>query len=118
MPISTKCCFPKAKTSTTLGWQAEAMVAEWKELLWDVQTERAALWGHCQALFVRHSFPALQAGTFFLKHADVVERDVSTLELQSILLLAFQWLSGSLTNSSPQVPHPDSFRPVPSTYMV
>lgn len=94
------------------------MVAEWKELLWDVQTERAALWGHCQALFVRHSFPAFQAGTFFLKHADVVERDVSTLELQSILLLAFQWLSGSLTNSTPQVPHPDLFRLVPSTMIV
>lgn len=85
------------------------MVAEWKELLWDVQTERAALWGHCQALFIRHSFPPLQAGTFFLKHADAVEGHVSTLELQSILLLAFQWLSGSLTNSSPQAHHPSLF---------
>lgn len=84
--------------------QAEAMVAEWKELLWDVQTERAALWGHCQALFVRHSFPPLKAGTFFLKHADAVENEVSKLELQSILVLAFQWLSGSFTNSSPVYP--------------
>lgn len=77
------------------------MVAEWKELLWDVQQERAALWGHCQALFIRHSFPPLQAGTFFLRHADAVEGDVSTIELHGILLLAFQWLSGSFTNSSP-----------------
>lgn len=36
------------------------MVAEWKEFLWDVQEERVALWGHCQALFMRYSFPALQ----------------------------------------------------------
>lgn len=36
------------------------MVAEWKEFLWDVPQERAALWGYCQALFVRYSFPTLQ----------------------------------------------------------
>lgn len=36
------------------------MVAEWKEFLWDVPEERIALWGHCQTLFVRYSFPALQ----------------------------------------------------------
>ena len=36
------------------------MVAEWKEFLWDVPEERVALWGHCQTLFIRYSFPALQ----------------------------------------------------------
>lgn len=36
------------------------MVEEWKELLWDVPEEHAALWGHCQALFMRHSYPPLQ----------------------------------------------------------
>lgn len=38
------------------------MVAEWKEFLWDVPEERVALWGHCQAMFIRYSFPALQVG--------------------------------------------------------
>jgi spatacsin len=42
--------------------QAEAMVAEWKELLWDVPEERSAVWGHCQSLFIRHGFPPLQVG--------------------------------------------------------
>lgn len=41
------------------------MVAEWKEFLWDVPEERIALWGHCQTLFVRYSFPALQV-TFLI----------------------------------------------------
>lgn len=36
------------------------MVAEWKEFLWDVPEERVALWGHCQTLFIRNSFPPLQ----------------------------------------------------------
>lgn len=36
------------------------MVAEWKEFLWDVPEERVALWRHCQNLFIRYSFPALQ----------------------------------------------------------
>lgn len=40
--------------------QAEAMVAEWKEFLWDIPQERAALWGHCQSLFMRYSLPPLQ----------------------------------------------------------
>lgn len=44
--------------------QAEAMVVEWKEYLWDVPEERAALWGHCQALFLRYSFPPLQVLSF------------------------------------------------------
>lgn len=42
------------------------MVTEWKELLWDVREERAALWGHCQALFTRHSYPPLRVSTPFL----------------------------------------------------
>lgn len=40
--------------------QAEAMVTEWKELLWDVREERAALWSHCQSLFIRHSYPPIR----------------------------------------------------------
>lgn len=42
-----------------------------------------------------------QAGKFFLKHADAVEAEVSSTELHNILLLALQWLSGSITNTSP-----------------
>ncbi|XP_024371913.1 uncharacterized protein [Physcomitrium patens] len=84
--------------------QAEAMVEEWKELLWDVPEERAALWSHCQALFMRHSYPSLQAGLFYLKHANAVEGQVPTSELHSILLLALQWLSGSFNDSSPVYP--------------
>ncbi|GAY58688.1 hypothetical protein CUMW_188900 [Citrus unshiu] len=30
--------------------QAESLVAEWKEFLWDVPEERVALWSHCQTL--------------------------------------------------------------------
>ncbi|KAL3688215.1 hypothetical protein R1sor_014524 [Riccia sorocarpa] len=84
--------------------QAEAMVTEWKELLWDVPEERVALWNHCQALFTMHAFPAIRAGKFFLKHADAVEAAVSSTELHNILLLALQWLSGSITNTSPVYP--------------
>jgi hypothetical protein len=40
--------------------QAETMVAEWREFLWDIPEERAALWKHCHELFVRHSLPSLQ----------------------------------------------------------
>lgn len=36
------------------------MVTEWKELLWDVREERAALWSHCQSLFIRHSYPPMR----------------------------------------------------------
>lgn len=36
------------------------MVSEWKEYLWDVPEERVALWSHCQTLFIRYSFPAMQ----------------------------------------------------------
>ena len=48
--------------------QAEAMVVEWKEYLWDVPEERAALWGHCQTLFLRYSFPPLQVLVLKLTH--------------------------------------------------
>ncbi|XP_022132627.1 protein DDB_G0268328 isoform X2 [Momordica charantia] len=84
--------------------QAESMVAEWKEFLWDVQEERVALWGHCQALFIRYSFPALQAGLFFLKHAEAVEKDLPAKELHELLLLSLQWLSGMFTMSNPVYP--------------
>ncbi|XP_077212898.1 spatacsin carboxy-terminus protein isoform X2 [Tasmannia lanceolata] len=84
--------------------QAEAMVAEWKEFLWDVPEERAALWGHCQTLFVRYSFPPLQAGLFFLKHAEAVEKDITARELHEMLLLSLQWLSGTITKSNPVYP--------------
>ncbi|XP_058186031.1 uncharacterized protein LOC131303262 isoform X4 [Rhododendron vialii] len=84
--------------------QAESMVAEWKEFLWDVPEERVALWGHCQTLFVRYSFPAVQAGLFFLKHAEAVEKDLPARELHEILLLSLQWLSGTITQSNPVYP--------------
>lgn len=50
----------KVTSCAMYSLQAEAMVAEWKEYLWDVPEERAALWGHCQTLFLRYSFPPLQ----------------------------------------------------------
>ncbi|XVF61790.1 hypothetical protein PTKIN_Ptkin08bG0158700 [Pterospermum kingtungense] len=84
--------------------QAESMVAEWKEFLWDVPEERVALWGHCQMLFIRYSYPALQAGLFFLKHAEAVEKDLPARELHEILLLSLQWLSGMITQSNPVYP--------------
>ncbi|KAL5555832.1 hypothetical protein UlMin_038068 [Ulmus minor] len=84
--------------------QAESMVAEWKEFLWDVPEERIALWGHCQTLFIRYSFPALQAGLFFLKHAEAVEKDLPARELHELLLLTLQWLSGMITLSNPVYP--------------
>ncbi|KAK1264752.1 hypothetical protein QJS04_geneDACA023233 [Acorus gramineus] len=84
--------------------QAEAMVIEWKEFLWDVPEERAALWSHCQTLFLRYSFPAVQAGLFFLKHAEAIEKDIPSRELHEMLLLSLQWLSGTITQSSPVYP--------------
>ncbi|KAA8530957.1 hypothetical protein F0562_005676 [Nyssa sinensis] len=84
--------------------QAESMVAEWKEFLWDVPEERAALWGHCQTLFLRYSFPAVQAGLFFLKHAEAVEKDLPARELHELLLLSLQWLSGMITQTNPVYP--------------
>ncbi|KAM0918673.1 hypothetical protein ACQ4PT_008706 [Festuca glaucescens] len=84
--------------------QAEAMVAEWKEFLWDIPQERAALWGHCQTLFMRYSLPPLQAGLFFLKHAEELGKEIPAQELHEILLLSLQWLSGTNTKSSPVYP--------------
>ncbi|XP_038999892.1 uncharacterized protein LOC120125556 isoform X2 [Hibiscus syriacus] len=84
--------------------QAESMVAEWKEFLWDVPEERVALWGHCQTLFIRYSYPALQAGLFFLKHAEAVEKALPARELHKMLLLSLQWLSGMITQSNPVYP--------------
>eukprot|EP01018_Ginkgo_biloba_P020370 Gb_30364 [translate_table: standard] len=84
--------------------QAEAMVSEWKEFLWDVPEEQAALWGHCQALFIKYSFPPLQAGMFFLKHAEAIDKEVPASELHGMLLLSLQWLSGSMTQSDPVYP--------------
>ncbi|KAM7262326.1 hypothetical protein ACFE04_021403 [Oxalis oulophora] len=84
--------------------QAEALVAEWKEFLWDVPEERVALWSHCQTLFIRYSFPALQAGLFFLKHAEAVEKDIPARELHELLLLSLQWLSGMISQSKAVYP--------------
>uniref|UniRef100_A0A453E862 Uncharacterized protein n=1 Tax=Aegilops tauschii subsp. strangulata TaxID=200361 RepID=A0A453E862_AEGTS len=84
--------------------QAEAMVAEWKEFLWDIPQERAALWGHCQSLFMRYSLPPLQAGLFFLKHAEALGKEIPARELHEILLLSLQWLTGTITKSSPVYP--------------
>ncbi|KAK6924171.1 Spatacsin, C-terminal domain [Dillenia turbinata] len=84
--------------------QAESMVAEWREFLWDVPEERVALWGHCQSLFIRYSFPPLQAGLFFLKHAEAVEKDLPAKELHELLLLSLQWLSGMINMSNPVYP--------------
>ncbi|XP_042024596.1 uncharacterized protein LOC121771783 isoform X2 [Salvia splendens] len=94
----------KSAANHVTEMQAEAMVAEWKEFLWDIPEERVALWSHCQTLFIRYSFPALQAGQFFLKHAEAVEKDISAKELHEILLLALQWLSGMTTLSNPVYP--------------
>lgn len=84
--------------------QAESLVSEWKEFLWDVSEERVALWRHCQNLFIRYSFPALQAGLFFLKHAEAVENELPSKELHELLLLSLQWLSGMITQSNPVCP--------------
>ncbi|PNX72034.1 hypothetical protein L195_g027923, partial [Trifolium pratense] len=88
----------------TLHRIAESMVAEWKEFLWDVPEERVALWSHCHALFIRYSFPSLQAGLFFLKHAEAVEKDLPARELHELLLLSLQWLSGMISLSNPVCP--------------
>ncbi|KAK7318518.1 hypothetical protein RJT34_03221 [Clitoria ternatea] len=84
--------------------QAESMVAEWKEFLWDVPEERVALWSHCRTLFIRYSFPSLQAGLFFLKHAEAVEKELPARELHELLLLSLQWLSGMISLSNPVCP--------------
>ncbi|KAL3371146.1 hypothetical protein AABB24_007938 [Solanum stoloniferum] len=94
----------KSATHHVTETQAESMVAEWKEFLWDVPEERAALWGHCQTLFLRYSFPPLQVGLFFLKHAEAAEKDLPARELHELLLLSLQWLSGMITQCSPVCP--------------
>ncbi|KAH6833706.1 spatacsin carboxy-terminus protein [Perilla frutescens var. hirtella] len=103
LEASGESCWKSAASHVT-EMQAEAMVAEWREFLWDIPEERVALWSHCQTLFIRYSFPALQAGQFFLKHAEAAEKDISTRELHDILLLALQWLSGMTTLSNPVYP--------------
>lgn len=94
----------KSATHHVTEAQAESMVAEWKEFLWDVPEERAALWGHCQTLFLRYSLPPLQVGLFFLKHAEAAEKDLPARELHELLLLSLQWLSGMITQCSPVCP--------------
>ncbi|XP_075084415.1 uncharacterized protein LOC107760795 [Nicotiana tabacum] len=94
----------KSATHHVTETQAESMVAEWKEFLWDVPEERVALWGHCQTLFLRYSFPPLQAGLFFLKHAEAAEKDLPARELHELLLLSLQWLSGTITQCNPVCP--------------
>nr|KYP67561.1 Spatacsin [Cajanus cajan] len=94
----------KSATHHVTESQAESMVAEWKEFLWDVPEERVALWNHCHTLFIRYSFPSLQAGLFFLKHAEAVEKDLPARELHELLLLSLQWLSGMISLSNPVCP--------------
>ncbi|KAL2342976.1 hypothetical protein Fmac_004261 [Flemingia macrophylla] len=94
----------KSATHHVTESQAESMVAEWKEFLWDVPEERVALWSHCHTLFIRYSFPSLQAGLFFLKHAEAVEKDLPATELHELLLLSLQWLSGMISLSNPVCP--------------
>ncbi|KAK7399448.1 hypothetical protein VNO78_10630 [Psophocarpus tetragonolobus] len=94
----------KSATHHVTESQAESMVAEWKEFLWDVPEERVALWNHCHTLFIRYSFPSLQAGLFFLKHAEAVEKDLPARELHELLLLSLQWLSGMINLSNPVCP--------------
>ncbi|XP_068470497.1 uncharacterized protein [Phaseolus vulgaris] len=94
----------KTATHHVTESQAESMVAEWKEFLWDVPEERVALWNHCHTLFIRYSFPSRQAGLFFLKHAEAVEKDLPAKELHELLLLSLQWLSGMISLSNPVCP--------------
>uniref|UniRef100_A0A7N0TN62 Spatacsin C-terminal domain-containing protein n=1 Tax=Kalanchoe fedtschenkoi TaxID=63787 RepID=A0A7N0TN62_KALFE len=44
---------------------------------------------------------ALQAGLFFLKHAESMGKDLPARELHEVLLLSLQWLSGLMTQSNP-----------------
>jgi spatacsin len=43
----------------------------------------------------------MQAGLFFLKHAEAVEKDLPARELHELLLLSLQWLSGMISLSNP-----------------
>lgn len=42
-----------------------------------------------------------QAGLFFLKHAEALEKDLPARELHELLLLSLQWLSGMITLTNP-----------------
>ncbi|KAL5060174.1 hypothetical protein RYX36_031778 [Vicia faba] len=53
------------------------------------------------AATAKYSFPSLQAGLFFLKHAEAVEKDLPAKELHELLLLSLQWLSGMISLSNP-----------------
>ena len=44
---------------------------------------------------------SVQAGLFFLKHAEAVEKELPPRELHGMLLLSLQWLSGIFTQSNP-----------------
>lgn len=83
--------------------QAEALLADWRELLWDDPAERLAVWGHCSALFETHGLPARQAGDFFLRYAEELSQGdppAPGVEVHTALLLAIQWLNGSLSGRS------------------
>jgi len=43
----------------------------------------------------------VQAGFFFLKHAEAIEKEIPSRELHEMLLLSLQWLSGTMTKSAP-----------------
>lgn len=43
----------------------------------------------------------VQAGLFFLKHAEALGKEIPARELHEILLLSLQWLTGTITKSSP-----------------
>ncbi|EPS69685.1 hypothetical protein M569_05077, partial [Genlisea aurea] len=98
LEASGDCCWNSATDHVT-EVQAEAMISEWKEFLQDVAEERVAIWHHCHALFIRYSYPALKAGQFFLRHADLAEKTTPARELHEMLLLALQWLSGMITQT-------------------
>lgn len=42
-----------------------------------------------------------QAGLFFLRHADAIEKEIPARELHEMLLFALQWLSGFITQIPP-----------------
>ncbi|GJP68575.1 hypothetical protein CLOP_g25256 [Closterium sp. NIES-67] len=49
--------------------QAQHMVCEWQQLLWEEEEEQALVWEHCHHLFMCHRLPARRAVAFFLGHA-------------------------------------------------
>lgn len=54
----------------------------------------------CSSLVIFNGV-SFQAGLFFLKHAEAVEKEVPARELHEMLLLSLQWLSGTITHSPP-----------------